>query len=93
MSLIKNLKPAMKNLEIFGTVIKIENISTSYRTLAKAIIQDDSGKIILNLWGDQVNQCKIGDTIKITNAYTRSRFRILELNTWEKIQVINSNKG
>ena len=37
--------------------------------VATATIQDDSGKIKLSLWNQEVDNVSIGDKIKITNGY------------------------
>jgi len=37
--------------------------------VATATIQDDSGKIKLSLWNQEVDKVKKGDKIKITNGY------------------------
>ena len=40
----------------------------SYK-VASATVSDDSGTIKLTLWNEQIDQVKVGDTIKIENGY------------------------
>jgi len=37
--------------------------------VANAILEDDSGKIKLTLWNDEIMKVKTGDKIKITNGF------------------------
>ncbi|MEM1959209.1 MAG: OB-fold nucleic acid binding domain-containing protein [Candidatus Nitrosocaldus sp.] len=39
--------------------------------VADCIIQDDSGRIKLTLWNDQIDMVREGSTISITNGYTK----------------------
>jgi len=63
-------------LDVEGYVIeksgKME-VDTKYgRTeLAKAVLRDDTGEISLNLWGTQIQIVKIGDFIRVEDAYVK----------------------
>ena len=61
--------------------------------LAKVILQDDTGSIILNLWRDQVDQCQVGDIVKVVYAFVRPYKGILELNTGENIEVLERTES
>lgn len=39
---------------------------------ANAVLQDDSGKITLTLWGDDIPKVKVGSLVKVTNGYTNT---------------------
>ena len=57
-----------------------------------AKLQDDSGEITLTLWGEEINQVEVGDTVQITNGYTNS-FRdevTLTKGKYGKMEVISS---
>jgi len=58
--------------------------------VADATLKDDSGKITLTLWNDQVRQVMVGDKIKIENGYAKTWQNILQLSTgkYGKITVI-----
>jgi len=49
-------------------------VETRYgpRRIVQAILTDDSGAIELNLWGTQSDGLKVGDQVKLTDAYARS---------------------
>jgi len=42
--------------------------------VANATVEDDSGRMTMSLWNEQVDQVKAGDKITITNGYV-SEFR------------------
>ena len=58
--------------------------------VADATLKDESGKIVLTLWNEQVKQVMVGDHIKIENGYAKSYKNILQLSTgkYGKITVI-----
>ena len=58
--------------------------------VADATLKDESGKIVLTLWNEQVKQVMVGDKIKIENGYAKSYKNILQLSTgkYGKITVI-----
>ena len=49
--------------------------------VADATLKDDSGKITLTLWNEQVRQVSVGDKIKIENGYAKSFRDVLQLST------------
>ncbi len=54
-----------------------------YRPLmvADATLQDETGKITLTLWNEQVSQVMVGDKVKIENGYAKSFRNVLQLST------------
>ena len=54
-----------------------------YRPLmvADATLKDDTGKITLTLWNEQVSQVMVGDKVKIENGYAKSYRNVLQLST------------
>jgi len=48
--------------------------------VATAIISDETGKIKLTLWNDQINQVKVNDTVKVENGYISSFRGEIQLN-------------
>ena len=58
--------------------------------VADATLKDESGKITLTLWNEQVKEVMVGDKIKIENGYAKSYKNILQLSTgkYGKITVI-----
>ncbi|MGC8936726.1 MAG: OB-fold nucleic acid binding domain-containing protein [Candidatus Methanomethylicaceae archaeon] len=79
-----------RNLEVIGRIKSKENVILASKKLVKAILEDETGTIVLNLWGKQADQCRVGDLVRVRNAYVK-RFRGMpELNTWEDIEVLDA---
>lgn len=74
----------MKNLQITGHIESKKPLPSAYRRHYIAYLCDDTGKIILNLWRDQVDQIKDGDTIYLLGAFTQKEKRGLTISTWEE---------
>ena len=75
---IAELKAGMRGVSV---VAKIESITeprtVNLRTggsaqVADAVVSDDTGKIKLSLWDDQINLVKEGDNVSIENGYTQA---------------------
>ncbi len=58
--------------------------------VADATLKDETGKIVLTLWNEQVRQVMVGDKVKIENGYAKSFRNVLQLSTGKngKITVI-----
>jgi ssDNA-binding replication factor A large subunit len=86
---IKELRPGMQNLTIEARVI--EKSKTEIRRgkkYAKVIIEDESGKIVLNLWRNQVDQVDVNRRIRISRAFVHRRGAGVQVSTWEDIKEI-----
>jgi len=71
---IAELKVRQGNVECEGSITEIGEVKTFQKfgregRVASATLKDDSGKIILSLWNDDVDKIKVGDKVKITNGY------------------------
>jgi ssDNA-binding replication factor A large subunit len=77
-----------RNVEVVGRIVKKELVLRPNIRLAKVTLEDETGAIILNLWRNQVDQCQVGDKIKVHEAFVRSYRGAQELNTWEDIEVL-----
>jgi len=75
----------MLHLNVAGKVDLKRNEPTPYKKHAIAQISDDTGKIWLALWRDQVDQVQVGDTILLTDAFTRRDRGRFALHTWQEI--------
>jgi len=74
MNKISEIKPREGKLEVEGKIISKEEPRTFEKfgqagRVCNAEIEDDSGKIKLTLWNDEIDKVKEGDTVKITNGY------------------------
>jgi replication factor A1 len=73
-SLIKDLRVGMRKVNVDAQVLEVPKPQTVYTQfgnralLSNAIISDESGKIKLSLWDQQINTISVGDSIQIRNA-------------------------
>lgn len=93
---IQELTNDMRHVTIEGLIEKISEPRTvnlragGSALVADAEISDDTGKIKLSLWDDQIRMVKEGDKILIENGYTQS-FRgenSLNIGRYGKITVL-----
>ena len=84
---VDSLKPSLRKVNVTVKVVDIgEPLSITSRKdytvhrVAEALVGDETGCVLLNLWDDQINAFNKGDVIEIKNGYT-SLFRgFLRLN-------------
>jgi len=89
---IRDLQPHMENVTIVARVIgKSQVTEINTKKYASAMIEDQTGQIILNLWRDQVNQVEEGDLIMVANGFVHLRMGKKQLSTWSSIQKANLN--
>jgi len=76
---ISDLKVGMKQVTVSGKVIEksatrevLSRWTTNVHRVANAIISDDSGKIKLVLWNNQIDEVSVNDSVKIENGYVSS---------------------
>jgi len=71
---VKDLRQGLKKVNLEAKVIQIEKprmVHTQFGNnalLANALVEDETGKIKLCLWDQQVNAVSVGDVIQISNA-------------------------
>ena len=87
---IADVKVGMSNIVLTVKVIEISevrDVQTKYgpRSVADAIIEDDTGQISLSLWEGQIKSVSVGNTINIAGAYS-TQFR-------EKLQLSIPKNG
>ncbi len=72
---IKELKLGMNEITLEAKVVEISeprsvNTKFGYQTkVATAVLDDGSGQISLTLWGKQIQEINVGDTVKISKGY------------------------
>jgi replication factor A1 len=84
---INELRDGMRRVSVVAKVIEKSEpreVRSRYRDetyrVADAIISDETGKIKLTLWNQQIDQVNIDDTVKIENGYIRSFRGEIQLN-------------
>ncbi|MEM0155075.1 MAG: single-stranded DNA-binding protein [Thermoplasmataceae archaeon] len=72
---IKDLTPSSRRVNVLAKVVSVgepKSIQTRFgeeKSVTEVIIADETGKIILSLWGDQAAQATDGATLYIDNGY------------------------
>ena len=75
---INELRAGMRNVNVKGRVESLgEPRTVNLRTggtaqVADAVLSDDTGKIKLSLWDDQIGMMNEGDEVSIENGYTQA---------------------
>lgn len=92
---INEIKRGMSNISVHGKIIDISSardVQTKYgrRSVADALIEDETGQISLSLWEDQINKVAVGDTVDIKGAFATEFRNKLQLSIPRsgKIEVI-----
>ena len=88
----------MDGITLTGQVVSISEkreVETRYGKahVANAVLEDDTGKIVLNLWRSQIDLVKVGDLIKIENGFVRTFRQQLELNVGRKGRITVISRG
>ena len=71
---INDIKRGMSGISVTAKIIDISDprtVQTKYgkRNVADAILEDETGQIVLSLWENQINSVAIGDTVTVSGAY------------------------
>ncbi len=82
---ISDIKPGMGNIVIQAKVIEISetrDVQTKFgpRSVADAILEDETGTISLSLWEDNIRAVSVGDTVSINGGYATQFRDKLQLN-------------
>jgi len=92
---IKDLKPGMQNVDVEGTITKIGRTRSfiSRKTgrrvfIAEAVLEDDSGSIVLVLWNQQIRQVNKGDRVAIKRGYVKEYRGVLQLNVGREGKIL-----
>ena len=76
---LNELQAGQGKVDIVVTIVEVKEPRTFNKAggegrVANATVEDESGRMTLSLWNEQVAQVKAGDKITITNGYV-SEFR------------------
>ncbi|MCW4052894.1 MAG: OB-fold nucleic acid binding domain-containing protein [Candidatus Bathyarchaeota archaeon] len=84
---IDELRNGMKEVAVEAKVLEksaTREVMSRYKNetyrVATAVVSDDSGKIKLTLWNDQIEQVNENDVVKIENGYITSFRGEIQLN-------------
>ncbi len=97
---IADLKVGQKADLEEAKVIDVEEARTFVRfgrpiRVATATIEDDTGKVKLSLWNEQVDQISVGDKIKLTDGFCKDFQGEKQVTTGRqgKIEVIGAGEA
>ena len=76
---IADVKPGMSSITLEAKVVEISeprDVQTKYgpRSVADAILEDDTGQVSMSLWEGQIKSVSVGDTVNVAGAYS-TQFR------------------
>ncbi|MFH1126541.1 MAG: hypothetical protein V1718_00330 [archaeon] len=85
MGKISEITSSSKDVEVEATVIEVQEprtVNTRFgpKNVATAIIEDESGRINLSLWEDQISTVSEAKKIKISGAYVTEWKNNLQIN-------------
>jgi hypothetical protein len=72
---IEDLRVGMKKINVTATVTEVSEpskVHTQFRDnaiVSNAVVEDDTGKILLCLWDQQVNTVHVGEYVEVKNAH------------------------
>lgn len=92
---VKEIKPRQGKIDIELEIVEIGEVRQFERfgkigRVVNTTAKDDTGKINLTLWNDEIDMVKVGDKVKITNGYC-SEFqgeKQLSAGKYGKLEVI-----
>lgn len=95
---VKDIKPGMENITITVKVKSVgepRKVETKYgeALVARAVVEDESGEVILNLWRDQINIVKQGYVIRLENAFAKEYKGRVELNVGRQGKIVVVKKS
>jgi replication factor A1 len=84
---IKDLVNGMRNVEVEAKVMEksethevLSRFKDETYNVATAIVADDTGRVKLTLWNDQINEVGINNTVKLENGHVTSFKGEIQLN-------------
>lgn len=84
---IDELRDNMRRVDITGKIVdksEVREVQSRYGRgtlrVASATLEDETGRITLTLWNQQIDEVNVGDTVKIENGYTKSFRGEIQLN-------------
>jgi replication factor A1 len=84
---ISELTVGMKRVNVQAKILEISQprevmgkFSEKVNRVATAVVSDESGKINLSLWNQQIDMVAVGQTISIENGYVTEFRGVKQLN-------------
>jgi len=82
---IADIKVGMSGINLQAKVVEIgesRDVNTKYgvKSVADAILEDETGQIKLSLWEDNIEAISVGDVLDLKGAYVTQFRNTLQLN-------------
>jgi len=95
---INQIRAGMDGITLTGRIASISDkreVDTRYGKayVANAVLEDDTGRISLNLWRNQIDPVKVGDLVKVENGFVRTFRQQLELNVGRRGRIAVISRG
>ena len=87
---VEDLRVGMKKINLTCEVLETSEpskVHTQFRdnaVVSNAIVGDETGKMLLCLWDQQVNTVKVGDSIEVKNSHVAMFKGEKQLRLWQK---------
>ena len=94
---IRDLRAGIDGVTVEGWVVSVGEkklVETRYGPayVASAILEDETGRIVLNLWRRQIDLVRPGCLVRIENGFVRSYKGRLELNVGKRGRIVVLSK-
>ncbi len=87
-----DLVEKMGNFAIIGIVLeKSQTVFIQGKKVACGLIEDETGKITLNLFEKQINQVEVGQRVIVTGAFAVTNGSFLEISSWRILSLNNTS--
>jgi len=88
----------MRDIEVTGRIVRkgdVREVKTRYgpAKVSWAILKDETGSILLNLWRQQIDKVRVGDTVRLVNAFVRVYRDEMELSIGSDGQIEVLERG
>lgn len=92
---IKDLQPKQGNVEITADVVELSDVREFEKfgkpgRVCNAVLKDETGKIALTLWNEEIDSVKVGAKVKISNGWVNEWQGELQLSAgrFGKLEVV-----
>ena len=82
---IAEIRLGMSGISVEAKIVEIgesRDVNTKYgvKTVADAILEDDTGQIKFSLWETQIDSVSVGDNVVVHGAYVTQFRNVLQLS-------------
>ncbi len=90
---VADLRPGMDRVDLEVRVVEVSEprtVRTRYGVarVADAVVEDDTGRVNMSLWNEQIDQVAPGDVISIENGYTTQFKGKVQVNVGRRGRIV-----